>query len=295
MTPFKDLPQVLALVAVVFGCGPVQADVLFQETFDSDAADTAAFIGAYPAFTVGGDPSVPVSVADGRLVITNDTNSNIFANATVSGIGGDVTYSLDIGALDNNGAYNVGLQLGQNRIVFHPGFPTGGALRVEGPGGFGNQDMGFVPANGTLHHLEVKQNAASGLFEITLTDGDVPTNIYTNSFTNLDSVGGTFGPVRAGPRMGAIGFFDNLVVEDGNTTDLKVTNITLLPEDRIELTWNSKPGAVYSIFYSSDLTSFGADSGDDFDSDGETTTVILDINSTPTTSPRLFFIVVENG
>jgi len=293
MTPFKNLPQVLALVAVFIGQS-AQADVLFRETFDTDAADTAAFTTAYPAFTVGGDPSVPVSVADGRLVITNDTNGNIFANTTVSGIGGDVTYSLDIGALDNNGAYNVGLQLGENRIVFHPGFPTGGALRVEGPGGFGNQDMGFVPANGTLHHLEIKQTAATGLFEITLTDGDVPTNVYTTSFTNLNSVGGTFGPVRAGPRAGAIGFFDNLMVEDGNTTDLKITKIALLPKDRVELTWNSKPDAVYSIFFSKDLTEFDADAGDDFESDGETTTVILDMNSTPTTLPRLFFIVVEN-
>ena len=34
----------------------------------------------------------------------------------------------------------------QNAVKFHPGM-GGGAVRVEGLGGFGNQDMRFTPAN----------------------------------------------------------------------------------------------------------------------------------------------------
>jgi len=188
------------------------AITLFLETFDTDAPNSGAFESAYPAFSVGGDAGVPVSASGGQAVIVNNGVGNLFANATVSGFSGDVTYSLDIGASNSNGSYNVGFQLGDNRIVFHPGFASGGAFRVEGPGGFGNQNMGFVPANGTLHHLEVVQNSASGLFELTLTDGDNPANIYTNSFTNLASVGADFGPVRAGPTT-ETGFYDNLRVE----------------------------------------------------------------------------------
>jgi len=37
------------------------------------------------------------------------------------------------------GDWNIGLRLSQNSIVFHPGYPNGG-IRVEGPGGFGNQN-----------------------------------------------------------------------------------------------------------------------------------------------------------
>lgn len=207
------LTTTLAVVSMPLALSSqAHAITLFLETFDTDAVDTAAFEAAYPAFTVGGDPAIPVSVSGGQAVMANTGASNLFANATVAGIGGDVTYSLDIGASNSNGSYNVGFQLGANRIVFHPGFPSGGAFRVEGPNGFGNQDMGFVPANGTLHHLEVVQNATSGLFELTLTDGDVPTNIYTNSFTNLASVGAAFGPVRSGPNA-ETGFYDNLRVE----------------------------------------------------------------------------------
>jgi hypothetical protein len=110
------------------------------------------------------------------------------------------------------------LVVGGNTVVFHPGFAgTPGALRVGGAGGFGNQDMGFVPANGTLYHVEVHQ-FPTGQFDITVTDGDNPATVYTNTWTNLASVGGPIGFVRAGPLGTGPGhaLYDNLRVDDTN-------------------------------------------------------------------------------
>ncbi|YCM44531.1 PEP-CTERM sorting domain-containing protein [Verrucomicrobiaceae bacterium 227] len=209
----RKFPTILALVGMPLALSSqAQAITLFLETFDTDVVDAAAFEATYPAFTVGGDPAVSVSVSSGMAVMSNTGSGNLFSDARVAGIGGDVIYTLEVGASNSNGGYNVGLQIGENRIVFHPGFSGGGAFRVEGPNGFGNQDMGFVPANGTLHQLKVVQNADSGLFELTFTDGDVPTNIYTSSFTNPASVGASFGPTRSGPTA-ETGFYDNLRVE----------------------------------------------------------------------------------
>jgi hypothetical protein len=74
-----------------------------------------------------------------------------------------------------------------------------------------------------------------------------------------------------------------------------ITEIQLLPDDMVKLTWNSKSGAVYSVFWSTDLTNFDADAADDIDSQGDTTTYIVDSLGAPTaTAPRLFFRVGEN-
>jgi len=49
----------------------------------------------------------------------------------------------------------VGLRLSQNNIVFHPGYP-GGAVRVEGPGGFANQNFPTgTPDTDIFHTMRV--------------------------------------------------------------------------------------------------------------------------------------------
>ena len=206
----RILSSIAAASTIAFA-SQAHAVTLFSETFDIDAADTTAFESAYSAFTVNAGAIYPVSASAGQAFITG-TGTNNTTSATVAGIGGDVTYSLDVGASLSNGNYNVGIAIGTNRIVFHPGFGAGGALRVEGPGGFGNTNMGFVPANGTLHNLTITQTAATGVFDITLTDGDNAANVFNTSFTNLASVGGDFGITRGGPSAGQTGIFDNLLV-----------------------------------------------------------------------------------
>ena len=88
-----------------------------------------------------------------------------------------------------------------------------GRFRVEGPGGFSDQDMGFTPAVDVLHQLSVRQHPG-GLFEISVTDGNDPARTYHASFTNLASVGGQIGFHRAdlAAEPGGLGLFDNLTV-----------------------------------------------------------------------------------
>ncbi len=148
----------------------------------------------------------------------NDSQDFVFAGPT-----GSLDVSLDLGADNSNGSYNVGLQVGQNNIVFHPGL-GGGALRVEGPGGFGNTNVGFTPANGLLHNLRVTGDGA-GNFNLTLTDGANPGNVFNASFSNPGSVGGNVGPRRAGPSNG-IGFYDNLIINGDTQTFATNTDAT---------------------------------------------------------------------
>jgi hypothetical protein len=121
---------------------------------------------------------------------------------------GEIVIFAQIGASNSNGNYNVGLVVGDNRLVFHPGFTAiPGAFRVEGPGGFGNSNMGFVPTNGLLNQFEI-HSFPSGLFTIKVTDAANPLNVYNASFTNPASYGGAIGFVRSGPSGAGLGDFD---------------------------------------------------------------------------------------
>ena len=81
-------------------------------------------------------------------------------------------------------------------------------------------------------------------------------------------------------------------------TAFEITSVRILPNQQIELKWNSNPGAIYTVNWSGDLTDFGADAGDDFQSEGETTTAVFD-NPTitpqlPDGAPQLYLRVSEN-
>ena len=71
-----------------------------------------------------------------------------------------------------------------------------------------------------------------------------------------------------------------------------ITSIVLEENGQITLSWNSKPDANFTIYYSTDLGDFGADAGDDFESQGETTAVTIP-NPLPG-SERLYLRVGEN-
>jgi len=54
------------------------------------------------------------------------------------------------------GRWHVGLCVGSNRLVFHPGCQWGnnrGLCRLEGPNGWNNEDMGYLPGNNEMHEL----------------------------------------------------------------------------------------------------------------------------------------------
>jgi len=83
----------------------------------------------------------------------------------------------------------------------------------------------------------------------------------------------------------------------GSTAPLQITDIQVLPDNQVQLTWNSTQGAQYTVFWSTDGTDFDDNPGDPIDSDGdETTTVIIDSDDAPiSTSPKLFFRVGRNA
>jgi len=158
-----------------------------------------------------------------ELIPRRDTDTS--QSFLTDGYGGAFELSALVGADNSGGSYNVGVTIGENNIVFHPGL-AGGAFRVEGPGGFGNTNVGFTPANDVLHLLEIAANG-EGLFEITLVDGADPNNTFTTSFFNLGSVGGDMGFYRAGPDVG-IGLFDNFIVTVPEPATLSLLALGLL-------------------------------------------------------------------
>ena len=81
-------------------------------------------------------------------------------------------------------------------------------------------------------------------------------------------------------------------------SEFEITAVRVLPDGQIELSWNSEPGAIYTILWSRDLASFDADVGDDFSSGGEATTVVIPNPSItpelPGGAPRVFLRVSQN-
>jgi hypothetical protein len=114
------------------------------------------------------------------------------------------------------------LVLGQDVINFHPGYNAPpGAFRIDGPGGAPNADMGWVPPLGVLNHVEIL-SLPSGLFNIKVTDGSNPANVFTTSFTNAGSYGGEVGPSAVGAPSA---MFDNLSISAVTEPTTIVTSI----------------------------------------------------------------------
>ncbi len=217
----KLLIQCLICTTTMFGVVQMScAEILFSETFDTDVANATAFAATYPDFSLSlsnGDATVVEGIAHLVPNPENGDNQDMKTTTTFAApaVGELLKISVDIGAITTQpGSFNVGLVLGENTLIFHPGLANwqgmDGVFRVGGTGGFGNQDMGFVPATGTLHHMEVVVDS-DGLHQITVTDGNDPNNVYSASFTNTGSLGSTIGVLRSGNATGD-GIYDNLEV-----------------------------------------------------------------------------------
>ena len=213
----------LAVYGPGLGSPALTLSTVASHPFGVDTANTAAFNSTYSDFTTS-TPTGGISTSGGVATLT--TTANEFAFATRDGFAGELVVSALVGADNSNGNYNVGLQIGENAVVFHPGL-AGGAFRVEGTGGFGNQNIGFTPANDTLHELIVHA-FDDGLFEVTLIDGDDDQNIYHAMFTNPNWA--TFSDIQRqiGFRVGgpnAVGFFQDLTVQQFGTVVPEPTSI----------------------------------------------------------------------
>jgi hypothetical protein len=98
-------------------------------------------------------------------------------------------------------------------MLFHPGYNAPpGAFRVNGPDSFGNESMGWVPQLGVLNHVEV-HSFPDGTFNIKVTDGTNPANVFEESFVDPVAYGGDIGLLAAG-QGGAI--YKNLSITLAN-------------------------------------------------------------------------------
>ena len=219
----------LTVLAMFFVKQALATSVIFSETFDTDVSSTTELENTYQDFLFTSSEDL-IKVVNGVvemsplnqhldiLKVTDGLPGDVFISADTAG---DVIISADIGGKDigEPGFYNVGLNIGWNTLLFHPGF-GGGAFRIEGPFGHSNQNMGFTPATDVLHHMEVRINADTGVFDITVTDGNDSNNVYTTSFTHTisptsrTSVVGIIGFHGAGGSSSiGVGIYDNLIVQ----------------------------------------------------------------------------------
>ena len=187
------------------------------EKFQANTADTAATLATYPAWSATGSTASNIFVAGRRLnMVPNGAGNNILFD--VGGVPGNVLLKAEIGT---NGfgpiGYNVGISIGSNRLVFHPGL-TGGSFRVEGAGGYGGENMGFNPAANVMHHFEVSIDAATKLVTIKVTDGNDASNVYNRTFTatKYDPGVSRLGFRIEGGNFGGQGFFDNFHLIEGS-------------------------------------------------------------------------------
>ncbi|HWB03974.1 MAG TPA: PEP-CTERM sorting domain-containing protein [Verrucomicrobiales bacterium] len=222
LTAPRILRYLSSAIAAAVALPAAAVTVGYSQSFQSPA-DSGDAATAYPEFTStlnGGTATVVGGVLRLTGLGPSGTQSDqLFTVSHSSAPSGELTFFGQIGASNSNGNYNVGMIIGQNRLVFHPGFTAiPGAFRVEGPGGFGNTNMGFVPANGLLHQFEI-HSFPSGLFTIKVTDAGNPANVFNAQFTNLASYGAPFGFVRSGPAGAGAGDFDG-----------RYDNLQIIPE-----------------------------------------------------------------
>jgi hypothetical protein len=189
------------------------ADVLFFEPFNTDTASTAETLATYsPPFTYTGQPT-DLRVVGGVLNMHSQGKPE-FPRFTLSGYTGDITIEVDLGTTPGGAHYNTGLIIGDNRLLFHPNLSSG-EFRVEGPGGYFNESMGFTPAPGILHHMTVAIDAETGMFNFIVTDANNPMNVYMRSITNPGYVpGGIIGMATDGfvDSTPSIVLFDNFTI-----------------------------------------------------------------------------------
>ena len=220
------LAMALFMVMVVLtGRGPVSAigTLPFSEPFGTDTADTATTLATYTDWSrsVTGGTASEVVVQSGQVNMS-PTGPAVFTLFDIAGFSGDLIITADIGAnAPGNGSFSVGLSIGDERLVFQPGRQargTRGFFRVDGPDGFNNDDMGFLPATNVLHHVEVTITAATGVVNIQVTDANNSANIYAASYTDTNydpgvtRIGFTIEGSVAAATAGATGFYDNFGV-----------------------------------------------------------------------------------
>jgi len=213
---------------------PAEALPIF-ETFDTDTPD--ATDGSYPDFTL----NVGTATVSGGVLQLG--GGKFLQRFTREGFSGDLIISGQIQA-ESFGHWNVGMEYGDRRFIFHPGFP-GGAFRIEdaavGTSLVGNLDMGFTPSTIAFHTMSLTWNEELNQLTVTIADGDGVADPFVFAWTpdaGFDpTLGGAIGFTYSGSDGGGegpeIAFFDNLtIVPEPSTALLLGSGLALLTAAR---------------------------------------------------------------
>ena len=215
--------SVLVIVAAVcLWAQPVLAVVVFTETFDDPGLPGTLTYSAGPGITwLNSGPGQLLADYGGNPPNANATVNAITNDGFIAPAGLRTVYSLDVGvpAGASAGSFNVGLVFGGYRAQFHPGY-SGGAFRMEGGFTTANQNMGFSPKMGVLHHMDVTTQMVGStlLVDVTVTGLGTDDLLHTFNFSFLDTSPnlntGQFGGRRSGGGNAlSDAMFDNLQVQ----------------------------------------------------------------------------------
>jgi len=201
---------VTVVVALVVAAPAAGQKTVYSESFDTNAADNAAFDSAYSGWSEEGDtlgePNDPGRVvSNGQLEITqqetgfmvNSTNAASIAR-TINGMGSaQDTYTWQMGGASNfaQGQANVHVLIDNMFPLIHPGYD---AHRVESLGPFhpSGNDPGpigaILPADGTLADFTLvvtpdPVNTGNELYELTIAYPGLPGGQVTRNFGDFDT------------------------------------------------------------------------------------------------------------
>lgn len=208
------------------GKQPAGTPLVFAELF----RDKAEELGDYRAFRLDASPGLKGSVSDGVLKLSGrgpiEGDQRLILSAK-GACGKELfpdRFRIEVtlgGTRGGESAYHIGVSVGKVRMLFHPGYATGGFRfeQIETHKSLTqNTRMGFTPATGSL--------ATMGIEVSRLPDGDVelqvtvlPQGKGAGKFTTRTKVSaaeiGKLDSVsldRSG-RVGGDAIFDNLVIE----------------------------------------------------------------------------------
>lgn len=175
---------------ILLGSLAVQAKeaVLYKSSFNRETDTLEKTLTVYHLSSSGIADSV---ATQGRLFINPPRGPN--GSLDVGAFVGDLIVSARVTTFGSDPEnINVGLRIGDNNFVYHPGlmgnpnFPDG-AFRIEGPGGHGNVSMatqGFIPNRDFQNpaRMTIRINSKTGRATIQVADGIDRAMMYQEEF-----------------------------------------------------------------------------------------------------------------
>jgi hypothetical protein len=237
--------SVLLLVAGLAVLLPTLANataISYTQSFTTDGSATSngdllsSYTGwtyteyTYPGSAVANDPTAPgllsLHMPSGTGVVRVSVSSQAIGGGTAFDISSNpLTVSTTMGGTGTPSGFNVGIEIGNILVKFHPGY-GGGAARVElddnAAGGYqflANTDMGFSPALGTQYAttMTLKEDAGhtNYLLDFSIDAYDYATNHGGNWLAISKSYSGLGDLNRVGfvgYGSGAEGYFGTVSV-----------------------------------------------------------------------------------